>query len=157
MRAVWSSILVPGSVVVSALLWGCGGGGSCDAGALGSSDICPPPTYGYARVTGTALRSDGSPIVAKEARVGCGDVVGGYSDATDAEGRFSMPMGYAVEDTTLYPFPPRAADGSFDVSCIVFLELSADITLVQDPVAVRFTPTREAVVPTVVELRQTSQ
>lgn len=154
MRAAWYSILLPALGVLSALLLSCGGNGSCDDT---SGDVCPPPTYGHARVTGTALRSDGSPIVGKEARVGCGDVVGGYSDPTNAEGRFSMSLGYAVEDTTVYPFPPRAADGSFEVSCIVFLELSSTVTLRQEAVPVRFTRSEADVVPTVVELRETSQ
>lgn len=156
MRSIPYGSVVSGLVVGTVLLASCIGGG-CGDGGSGAGDLCPPPTYGYARVSGTALRSDGSPIAGKEARVGCGDVVGGNSDATDAAGRFSMSLGYGVEDTTLYPFPPRAADGSFDVNCIVFLELSSTVTLKQEQVPVRFTPAEADIVPTVVELRETSQ
>ena len=155
MRAAWSSILVPAFAVIGGLVAGCGGGGSCDdiAGLAGGT-VCPPPTYAHARVTGTALRSDGSPIAGKEARLGCGDVVGEYSDLTDAQGNFEMRVPYAVEDTTLVPFPPRAADGSFELRCLVSLQLTSTVTLRQEQVAVRFTPAGAAVVPTVVELRE---
>ena len=89
--------------------------------------------------------------------MGCGAVVGGYSDATDAAGRFNMALFYSVEDTVLFPFPPRQPDGSFDVNCIVFLELSSNVMLREEQVPVRFTPAEADIVPTVVELRETSQ
>ena len=149
---------VVGGLVLSTLLLGSCDRGGCGGGGLGAGDMCPPPTYGYARVRGQALRGDGSPIAGKVARVGCDDPsVGGYDAPTNAEGRFDIAVYYSTADTTLYPFPSRAVDGSFDLSCIVFLQLSTTVTLTQDPVAVRFTTTEAAIVPTVVELREPAQ
>jgi hypothetical protein len=134
------------------LLASCDGGGC--GGAAGASDVCPPPSYGYALVRGQALRSDGSPIAGKQANVGCGDVVGAYDDTTDDQGRFEVRPVYAVADTLLYPFPPRNADGSFDLSCQANLQVTHDLILRRDPLVVRFAPTLETVVPTTTELRE---
>jgi hypothetical protein len=134
------------------LLGGCGVGECGGAGGVG--DVCPPPLYGHAEVTGRALRSDWSPLAGKQVYVSCGDVIGGLDDITDAEGRFDVRLGYGVADTVLYPFPPRNLDGSFEVSCNASLRLPGDVVLRQDAFVVRFMPKREAVVPTVVELRE---
>jgi hypothetical protein len=143
--------LLPLLAFSAAFLPGCETG-SC-GGAGGSSDVCPPPAYGYAQVDGRAVRSDGSPIALKQVYVACGDVVGAYDDVTDAQGQFRVWPVYAVSDTLLYPFPPRAADGSFELSCRASLRLAHDLILVADPLAVRFAPTRAAIVPTTTELR----
>jgi hypothetical protein len=116
--------------------------------------ICPPPIYGWARIEGRAVRSDGSPIAGKQAVVGCGKVVGGYSDITGTAGAFEVLLTYGVEDTLLFPFPPREADGGFAVNCRVSLELASDELLVHDALEVHFTPTRAGIVPTQVELRE---
>jgi hypothetical protein len=52
--------------------------------------------------------------------------------------------------------PPRNPDGSFEVTCNASLRLPADVVLRQDGFGVRFMPNREAVVPTLVELRQSA-
>jgi hypothetical protein len=134
------------------LLVGCDGGGC--GGAGGTSTVCPPPSYGYALVRGQALWSDGSPIVGKQAYVGCGDAVGAYNDTTDDQGRFEVRPVYAVADTVLDPFPPRNVDGSFDLSCQANLQVAHDLILRQDPLVVRFAPTLETVMPTTTELRE---
>jgi len=136
------------------LLGGCGVG-EC-GGAGGASDVCPPPLYGHAEVEGRALRSDGSPLAGKQVYVSCGDIVGASDDTTDHEGRFNVRLGYGVADTLLYPLPPRNPDGLFEVTCNASLRLPGDVVLRQDGFGVRFMPTREAVVPTVVELRQSA-
>jgi hypothetical protein len=64
---------------------------------------------------------------------------------------------YAVFDALLYPFPPRAADGGLELSCRANMRLAHDLILVTDPLAVRFAPTRAAIVPTTTELRGGSQ
>jgi hypothetical protein len=61
---------------------------------------------------------------------------------------------YAVSDTLLNPYPPRAADGSFTLSCLAHLELASDNQLFQDPLIVRFAPSAAGLVPTLVELRE---
>ena len=152
MKASSCRILLLGSTLWSLLIASCERG-SC-GGSAGSSDVCPPPTYGYAAVQGQALRSDGSPIADKQLYVGCGDVIGAYDDWTDDEGHFEVRPVYAVDDTLLYPFPPRHADGSFDVSCQANLRVAHDLVIRKDPLVVRFAPTREAVVPTATELRE---
>ena len=144
------SLLAP---VLFALL-GCRAG-EC-GGAGGVSDVCPPPQYGHAEVEGRALRGDGSPLAGKQVYVSCGDVVGALDDITDGEGRFDVRLGYGVADTLLYPFPPRNPDGSFEVICSASLRLPGDVVLRQDGFGVRFMPNREDVVPTTVELRETS-
>jgi hypothetical protein len=93
-------------------------------------------------------------VVGKQAYVGCGEVVGVYNDATDAAGNFEVRPLYGVMDTILYPYPPRAADGSFTLSCRALLQLASNNLLLQDPLVVRFAPTAAEVVPTVVELRE---
>jgi hypothetical protein len=133
-------------------LTGCEGGGC--GGAAGAADVCPPPVYGYAVVQGHAFLGDGKPIVGKQAYVGCGDVVGAYDDITDSRGYFDVRPVYAVDDTVLYPFPPRHPDGSFDLRCQANLQLDSDRVLRKDPLLVRFAPTRETVVPTMTELRE---
>ena len=152
MKAAWCHFLRLASPLGSCLVASCGGG-TC-GGAAGASDVCPGPTYGYAVVRGQALHSDGSPIPGRQANVGCGDVVGAYDDLTDANGYFEVRPVYAVADTVLYPFPPRQADGGFDLNCQASLQLAQDRVLRKDPLVVRFAPTREAVVPTTAELRE---
>ena len=154
MSRFWCCLL-PMLASSAAVLSSCGTG-SC-GGAGGSSDVCPPPAYGYAQVNGRAVRDDGTPIARQQVYVACGDVVGAYDDATDAQGQFRVWPVYAVFDTLLYPFPPRAADGSFELSCRASMRLAHDLILVTDPLAVRFAPTRAAIVPTTTELRGGSQ
>jgi hypothetical protein len=127
--------------------------GSC-GGSAGASDVCPPAVYGYGLVWGQVLRSDGSPAAGKQTYVSCGDVVGSWDARTDADGRFEVRPVYAVMDTLLYPFPPREPNGSFDLSCQAGLLLAQDLVIRKNPLVVRFTPTREAVVTTTVELRE---
>ena len=153
MKALWRRLLLPCSLLSPLLLGSCDEGGGC-GGSVGSSDVCPPPISGYALVQGQALRNDGSPIADKQAYVGCGDAVGAYDDRTDHQGHFEMRPVYAVDDTLLYPFPPRHADGSFDVSCQAHLQVAHDLVIRKDSLMVRFAPTREAVVPTTTELRE---
>ena len=148
MRSVGYYRLIPGCAVVALLLSGCGRG-DCGAG-----DICPAPVLGYAQVNGRALRNDGSPVVGKQASVSCGNLVGPFSDGTDAAGNFVVRPVYAVEDTLSDPFPPREADGSFTVSCQAHLLLFPDVLLLNDQLPVRFAATPSSVVPTVVELRE---
>jgi len=75
-------------------------------------------------------------------------------EATDAAGNFEVRPLYGVMDTILYPYPPRAADGSFTLSCRALLQLASNNLLLQDPLLVRFAPTAAEVVPTMVELRE---
>jgi hypothetical protein len=140
--------------LVCLLLAGCEGG-NC-GGAAGSGDVCPPPVYGYAAVDGQAFRLDGTPFVGFQVYVGCGDVVGGYDDVTDQAGRFGFRLSYAVFDTLLYPFPPRNADRSFDLTCNINLRPPGQTAIVVDEVTVRFSPERDAVVPATVELRESA-
>jgi hypothetical protein len=142
----------PALAATAAILAGCEQG-EC-GGASGSSNVCPPPVSGFARVTGRVLRSDGSPVVGKPAYVACGDVVGADNDVTDAAGHFEVRLYYAVADTTLYPFPPRAADGSFDLTCRGHLSLSSTVLITKNPLVVNFAPSPEAVVPTQTEWRE---
>jgi hypothetical protein len=152
MQASWRRILFLCFSLSPLLLASCESG-EC-GGAAGSSSVCPPPSYGYAVVEGQALRSDGSPIAGKQAYVGCGDPVGAYDDRTDEQGHFEVRPIYGVYDTLLHPFPPRHADGSFDLSCQANLQIAHDQILRKDPLVVRFAPTPEAVVPTTMELRE---
>jgi hypothetical protein len=151
-NARWDHRLLLCSPVWLLLLGSCDDGGC--GGSGGASDVCPPPSYGYAVVRGQALWSDGSPIAGKQAYVGCGDAVGAYNDRTDDQGRFEVRPVYAVADTVLYPFPPRNADGSFDLSCQANLQVAHDLILRRDPLLVRFAPTLESVTPTTTELRE---
>jgi hypothetical protein len=128
---------------------------SCDSGGCGSggtSMFCAPAATGFAQVNGLALRSDGSPVVQALTFVYCGGEVSAMNDRTDTDGRFETSLTYNVADTTLYPYPPRAADGSFALSCRG--GVVGNDHLVQDPLLVRFAPTPGGVVPTVVELRE---
>ncbi len=152
MRSIYRHTLIPGCSLAAILLSSCGGGGCGGAGA--ASGICPPPVHGYAQVNGRALKSDGSPAAGEQAFVSCGDAIGGNSAGTNAEGRFGMPLVFAVEDTVLFPIPPRDEDGKFTVSCRAFLQLPNDVLLVHDPLPVQFAPTPGGVVPTVAELRE---
>lgn len=154
MNAPCHSILLLCFPIWLFLLASCDDGGC--GGAAGADDVCPAPASGYALVRGQALWSDGSPIPGKQAYVGCGDVVGSYNDKTDDQGRFEMRPVYAVDDTVLYPFPPRNVDGSFDLSCQANMQVTHDLILRQDPLLVRFAPTLETVVPTTTELRQSA-
>lgn len=138
--------------VIAVSLAGCGRG-SC-GGASGGSDVCPPPVYGYAQVTGRLLRSDGSAVSGKLAYVACGDAVGAYSDMTDGDGHFDVRLSYAVFDTLLYPFPPRAADGSFDVECTGSLSVNSSVVIVKNPLVVNFAPSLAAVVPSETEWQE---
>jgi hypothetical protein len=133
------------------LLVGCGGG-TCDDG-VAAADFCGPPHYGYARVEGSALSLDGSPISGRDAYVGCGDAVGAYSDRTDNEGGFRVNLIYAVFDTLRHPFPPREPDGGFILKCVASLALRSGAILV-DSLSVHFAPSRTDVVPSNVELRE---
>jgi hypothetical protein len=152
MNLTWHHLLSLCSPVWVLLLASCDGGGC--GGAAGASEVCPPPSYGYALVRGQALWSDGSPIAGKQAYVGCGDVVGAYDDTTDDQGRFEVRPIYAVADTMLYPFPPRNTDGSFDLSCQANLQVAHDLILRRDPLVVRFAPTIETIMATTTELRE---
>jgi hypothetical protein len=147
----WASAL-PALTAAAVILAGCGQG-EC-GGTSGSNDVCPPPVYGYAQVTGRVLRSDGSPVDGKPAYVACGDAVGAYSDITDGGGHFDVRLRYAVFDTLLYPFPLRAVNGSFDLACIGSLSVSSNVLIVKDPLIVNFAPSPEAVVPAETEWRE---
>jgi hypothetical protein len=148
----WCASLLPGLTAAAVILVGCEQG-EC-GGTSGSNDVCPPPVYGFARVTGRVLRSDGTVVVGKPAYVACGDVVGAYSDVTDAGGHFDVRLSYAVFDTLLYPFPPRAANGSFDLECTGSLSVNSDVFIVKSPLVVTFAQSREAVVPTETEWQE---
>jgi hypothetical protein len=115
---------------------------------------CPLPIYGYARVNGRALKSDGTPAAGEEAYVSCADFTVTNSNVTNPEGRFGMSVEFAGVDTMLYPIPPRDEDGRFTINCRAFLQLPNDALLVHDPLPVQFAPTPAAVVPTVAELRE---
>lgn len=141
------------AALVTLVLASCNNYGSC-GGAAGSSDVCPPPVYGYGAVEGRALQSDGSPLARKQVYVSCGPVAGALDDSTDSQGRYHVLFGYGVFDTLLYPFPPRNTDGSFELSCDASLRLPGDVVLRANGFGVRFMPTRDAVVPTVVDLRE---
>jgi hypothetical protein len=138
--------------ILLALLGGCGGG-PCDAGALGASNICPAPVYGYAHVEIIVLHADATPVVGRQAFLSCGDVVGGYGELTDRQGRFVVSPVYSVADSILYPFPPRAPDGSFQVQCGASAEIRPNI-IVRETFPLRFSPTRDAVTPSLIELRE---
>jgi hypothetical protein len=144
--------MLPGLAVIAGSLAGCGRG-ACE-GAAGANDVCPPPVYGYAQVTGRVLRSDGTAVTGKPAYVACGDVVGAYSDVTDSGGHFDVRLHYAVADTLLYPFPPRAANGSFDLECTGSLSVNSSVLIVHKPLVVNFAPSQAAVVPTETEWRE---
>jgi hypothetical protein len=120
----------------------CGGDG-CDAGPA-AGDVCPGPTYGYARVEGTLHQLDGTPAVNRQVFVSCGDVIGGYGDHTDGAGRFSVQPVYSNADTILFPHPPRDVAGNFLVHCGVGGELRYNV-FVRDSALVPFAPTRAAV------------
>jgi hypothetical protein len=119
--------------------------------------FCPEPPSAFAQVNGRALHSDGSPVAAKRAWAYCSGLVSAVDDQTDAAGNFEVRLYYSVGDTILDPYPPRAEDGSFTLSCRALLQLAGDDVLVEDPVVVRFSPTEAEVVPTVVELREGGQ
>ena len=153
MRSASYYALIPGCTVVALLLASCGDPGDCGETG-GTATTCPPTASAFAQVNGRALRSDGSPIVGKQAYVSCGDAVGAYNDGTDAAGNFEVHLVYAVHDTVLDPYPPRAADGSFTLSCHALLELASNNLLSVSPLVVPFAPTAVAVVPIMVELRE---
>jgi len=148
MRSVWYYTLIPVGLAVI-LLPSCDTG---DCGSGGTNMFCAPAATGFAQVNGLALRSDGSPLAQAQTFVFCGDLVSAMNDRTDADGRFETSLAYSVADTTLNPYPPRAADGSFALSCRGGL-LGND-QMVQDPLVVRFATTPGGVVPTLVELRE---
>jgi hypothetical protein len=135
-----------------ALLAGCGGNG-CDAGALGAGDICPGPVDGFAHVEIIVLHADGSPAVSRQTFLSCGDAVGTYSDLTNPDGRLIVDPVYSPQDTLLFPFPPRAPDGSFLVDCGASAEVRPN-SFVRDSFPVRFAPSRDEILPSLIELRE---
>lgn len=151
--ALWYYTPGPACLLAGALLLGCGGN-DCGEGGGGTSTTCPPAASAFGKVIGSALRSDGSPVVHKRAFVACGDAVGLSEDGTDEAGNFEVHLAYAVSDTILSPYPPRAVDGSFELRCLAHLEITSQIQLVQDPVFVRFAPSEAQVTATLVELRE---
>jgi hypothetical protein len=66
---------------------------------------------------------------------------------TDGGGHFDVRLRYAVFDTLLYPFPPRAANGSFDLECTGSLSVNSSVLIVKHPLVVNFAPSLAAVVP----------
>jgi hypothetical protein len=144
--------MLPSLAVIAGGLAACGRG-DC-GGAAGANDVCPPPVYGYARITGRVLRSDGTAVAGKPAYVACGDAVGAYSDVTDGGGHFDLHLRYAVFDTLLYPFPPRAVNGSFDLDCAGSLSVNSSVLIVKNPLVVNFAPSLAAVVATETEWRE---
>ncbi len=138
------------------VLWG----SSCsepDCPSNGDNDICADAPYGFARVTGQAQDANGDPISGKRASVACGTVVGVYDEVTDAAGRFDIvPVYGSLPDSNLVPLPPRAPDGSFLVACDVGVHISQNEVLERLGVAVRFFPTRQAVIATEVSLEANS-
>lgn len=126
-------------IVLLAVVTGCWRGG-CDSGPAGA-DVCPGPTYGYARVEGTLHQFDGTPAVNRQVFVSCGDAIGAYSDHTDGAGRFAVQPVYGSVDTILFPHPPRDAAGNFLVTCAVGGEVRYDV-FVRDSAVVPFAPTR---------------
>ena len=77
----------------------------------------------------------------------------GYDDVTNDQGRFVVRPGYSSNDTITVPLPPRAPDGSFDLACEANTRIRQDV-VVRQPFTAKFTPTRQAVVTTMVELRE---
>lgn len=119
----------------------------------GGGDVCADAPYGFAQVTGQAMETDGAPIREKRASVACGAVVGVYDDLTDVDGWFEVrPVYGSLPDSNLVPLPPRERDGSFLVRCDVGVRISNTEVLERREVAVRFFPSREAVIATEVSL-----
>ncbi len=151
MRSVWTLTLIPGCILAAALLASCGDDArGCNGG--GTTAPCPEPIYGWARVNGSALTQDGSPVAGERVVVVCPDAVAGNESPTDAEGRFSVLLTYSVPDTLLQPFPPRQPDGSFRLECEVRLVLAGDILGPGDVFEIPFGPTEDELVQSEVEL-----
>lgn len=138
-------------LLTAGLIMACDGGGSC-ADLAAASAPCPIPVYGYARVNGTVLDADGAPAPSKEAFVDCPDGVGRSGSLTDGEGRFAVFMEYYSSDTIIDPLPPRAPDGSFNLSCEANAGVMPEV-VARESLLIKFTPTIEAIVPSTVELR----
>ena len=148
MRSIWHYGSVPLCILAAAMISSCGGGNCSGAGGAGM--FCPEPPSGFAQLNGRALHIDGSPVAGKRAWAYCSDLVSVGDDRTDGEGNFAVRLQYSVADTVLYPYPPRAADGSFTLSCRALLQMTSSVVLVEEPVLIRFAVTEAAVVPTVI-------
>jgi hypothetical protein len=85
--------------------------------------------------------------------VSCGDVIGAYGNRTDDNGRFVVEPVYANADTLFSPHPPRAADGTFLVSCTINAEVRRDV-VARDSMVIPFVPTQVDVTSTLIELRE---
>ena len=119
----------------------------------GASDVCPGPVYGYAQVEGTVLFADASPAAGKAVFVNCQQDLVVTQDITDSNGRFRVRPVYASADTILYPLPPRAPDGSFDLACDANSRIRPEV-VVRQSFVVKFAPEQQAVIPTPIELRE---
>ena len=140
MRSVWNLTMVPGCILATTLLASCG---NDDDGCKldGVTAPCANPTYGWAQVSGFALRDDGTPVAFQRVLFVCPDGVGANDGATDAEGRFSVSLTYSVADTLLQPFPPRQPDGSFRVECQASLVIAGHVLATGDSFEIPFGPT----------------
>jgi hypothetical protein len=152
MRAAWNLAFIAGCLLAAALLASCDDGGDgCRGG--GATAPCPAPISGWARLTGSALTDDATPVANERVLAACGDVVGAMDSPTDAEGRFSIDLTYSVTDTILSPYPPRQSDGSFIVGCQLSLILAGDIIGASDSFYIPFGPTEAEIRHSEVELR----
>jgi hypothetical protein len=143
------SVGVAAGLVVT--VTGCGNDPDC-SDLAGAAAPCPDPEYGRARVEGTVLYADASPVVLVQVVVHCQRPVGG-SNYTDQQGRYAVFLSYTSPDTVSEPLPPRAPDGSFEVACEASSEVRPQV-VVSESVAVRFSPPQLAVTPSMVDLRE---
>jgi len=151
MRMVWTLTLVPTCIVAAALLASCGDGDGCGSG--GATAPCPVQTYGWARVGGTVLEEDATPVPGERVLFICPDGVGANDGLSDAEGRFSIVLTYSVADTLQQPFPPRQPDGSFRFECEASLFRAGTVVARWGTYEIPFGPSEAEIVQGEVELR----
>jgi len=131
-------------LVAEGIALACVDDGRCGVG--GAASVCPPPSSGFAVVEGTVVNAEGSLLSGKQVYVSCGSVVGAYDQRTNARGEFRIVLTYGSPEGP----PPRDGDGMFRLTCRVF---AVGLTAV-DTVVVPFAPTRDAVNPVAVALRE---
>jgi hypothetical protein len=150
-RSPWKLTLVPACILAAAMLASCGETGDCGSG--GATAPCPEPIYGWARVNGSALNEDGTPMAGERVLFFCPAGVGANDGLTDAAGRFSVFLTYAVADTLQQPFPPRQPDGSFSLECEARLMRAGTEVATWGSFQIPFGPTEAELVESEVELR----
>ena len=108
MRTVWTLTLVPTCIVAAALLASCGDGDGCGSG--GATAPCPVQTYGWARVGGTVLDEDATPVPGERVLFICPDGVGANDGLSDAEGRYRGGEQWRGTTADLSQFPAALTD-----------------------------------------------